>query len=146
MECLNIAEIIFLLNQTNNSGAMIKQPIISPIHHVTQTGPNELVDVNPPKIKLNTPMVALMVVLKTTAKNINFKASDSRLKATLKLNFFKRYAPVSASKVFPPAIPAATQNGSLVKRLATKAPINIPGQYSNPNNSKTANARPVGGQ
>ena len=61
-------------------------------------------------------------------------------------NFRTSHAPATASRVLPAPITRLVARVPSVRRLARKAPRNIPGQSRIPPRSRAARASPVGAQ
>src|SRR5438034_11057085 len=136
---------------------MIRQPPRSTLfpyttlfrsHQVSQSQPKLLQVAAPPRQRLSVPMVALIAVLRITAKRRNFSTSMTRLNGMREpMNRRSRYTAVIASSVLPTAIPDVVENGTLVNReFASSAPRKTPGAARYPNQNTTAMATPVGGQ
>src|SRR5438552_10373304 len=137
-----------LSTQVRMSGATTSAPTLSPSHQVSQSQPKLLQVAAPPRQRLSVPMVALIAVLKITAKRRNFKTSMTRLNGMREpLKRRSRYTAVIASSVLPMVIPEVVANETLVsKEFASSAHRKTPGTARYPNQNTTAMATPVGGQ
>src|SRR4029079_14363468 len=92
-------------NQRRRRGAIIRQPVTSPNHHVSQTTPYWLQLAKSPKVILVTPRVAAIIELSTTMR-ANLTTSWARSKARVPLaNLLTSQAPQIASRVLPVAMP-----------------------------------------
>ena len=102
---------------------------MSPSHQVSQMGPKLDQRASPPRARLVTPNVALIAVLTTPASRTKRNVSIARSNAARP--FAKRrtrYAPTSASSVFPAATPRHVATEPDVVMLATNAPMATAGQ------------------
>ena len=128
-------------------GATTSAPTTSPIHHVSHAGPNEPGLTKPPARRESIPIVALTVVQPSAANTANLKTSSARSNAFLPCaNRNTRYAPATASRVFPTAIPNEVPIVPAVVMFTRKAPRRMAGQSSSPAISSAAIAIPVGAQ
>src|SRR5438552_18484921 len=106
-----------LSTQVRMTGATTSPPTLSPSHQVSQSQPKLLQVAAPPRQRLSVPMVALIAVLKITAKRRNFKTSMTRLNGMREpLKRRSRYTAVIASSVLPMAIPKEIGRGSCRER------------------------------
>src|SRR5207245_2299958 len=129
------------------TGAKIRAPPASPSHQVDQIGPRSPHAASPESASVAVPMVALTTVLTRAPRNANLKTFCGRSNA--RAPFAKRvtrYAPTSASRVFPTAIPAEETGSPVVVRFVKNAPSSTPGQTRIPSRSSAASESPVGGQ
>src|SRR6266567_4077001 len=130
-----------------NRGAMIRAPEASPSHHVFHTSPYEGQGTSPAAPKLVTPIVAL--TSGATSPAVRAKTPTVRALSNACTPLAKRRTktkPVSASSALPVAMAADVAGVPAVSQFAAKAPTKTPGKSSGPHKSKTAIARPVGGQ
>jgi hypothetical protein len=80
---------------------------MSPSHQVRHTEPRSPDAISLPTSRLVTPMVALMVVLTAPASTASASTSRTRSSEARKsASSRRRYAPASASSVFPTVIPS----------------------------------------
>ena len=115
--------------QVSSRGATSKSPRASPDHHTSQRDPTALRSTTPLAHRLVTPSVALSVVLASAARVTKTSTSRSRSSAGRKpATRWSSQAAVTASRVFPTAMPAAPSNGTPAVQLSRKAPSAIPGQ------------------
>ena len=133
--------------QASSRGAISRSPIASPDHHTNQRCPAAARSIMPLAHRLSTPIVALTRGLTsaarvTSAKTSRSPAREGRKSATRRSS---RTA-VTASRVFPAAMPAAPAAGTPLVQLSRKAPSAMPGQKRTPNRRSVASATPVGGQ
>src|SRR5438128_10498242 len=99
------------------SGATTNAPTPSPDDQVSQSQPKLLQVAAPPRQRLSVPIVALIAVLRITAKRRNFSTSMTRLNGMREpMNRRSRYTAVIASSVLPTAIPDVVANVTLVNR------------------------------
>lgn len=124
---------------------MMRSPIASPIHQTSQREPTADQGCTPPRQRLVTPMVALTIVLSTAARTTRPTTSRRRSSEPWQPTRRSSQAPITASRVFPMAMPPAVQSGSLAVALARNAPARMPGQTRYPSTSAAASAMPVGG-
>ena len=103
-------------------------PITSPIHQVNHKANGLFTEANSPRIKLDTPIVALIIgTIKATRKNAQVVLM--LVKASFPLAYLLiRYAPANPSNVLPAATPKETKIEGVVVKLNKKAPNNIDGQ------------------
>ncbi len=118
--------------------------IASPIHHTVQIGAKADHGCIWPMHSVVTPIVALTAVLTSAPATSRLAMCGIRSSEGRKLDRWRRYAPATASSVFPVAIPTATGSEATVA-FANSAPIQTPGQARSPNRTSAANAMPVGG-
>src|ERR1051325_10571241 len=134
------------LNQRMISGAMIKSPVTSPCHQVSQRGQKLLQEAKPPSARLVRPMLGLTNVLINAARE-NLKTLPTLLKASNPLaHRLTSHAPHIASRVLPAAIPSDVAIFPAVAKLTRNAPTKIAGHIRLPNKSNAAKAMPAGGQ
>ena len=113
----------------SSSGATSTSPRASPLHHTNQRWLRASRPTTPLAHRLAIPMVALTVVLAsapsvTSATTSRNRSSDGRKSATRRSS----QTALTASRVFPSAIPAAPATGTLAVQLSRNAPIAMPGQ------------------
>ena len=89
----------------------------------------------------------LTIVLTTAPKATSPRTSAGRSSVvSMSVKRRRSHAPVTASRVLPVAMAAATRVGSCAMALAKNAPTQIPGHTPRPSSSTAASAMPVGGQ
>src|SRR4029077_17477299 len=104
-------------------------PAASPSHHSHHSEPYAAQDCTPPRQRLVTPTVALIVVLPAAARSP--RPSTSRNRSREIRNPTTRcssHAPITASRVFPIEIPHAVASGSWAVKLARNLLSAMPGK------------------
>src|SRR2546429_3552964 len=110
------------------TGATIKSPNTSPIHHTTQVAPNCPNSIARVARSEPTPIVAETNVLTSAPNTTNLTISGTVDKDASKLANLSKYDPTNASSVLPIAIPNAPATDAPVKRFIKKAAIKMAGQ------------------
>ena len=132
---------------TSSTGATSRTPPMSPSHQMRHADARSPASITPVTSRLKPPIVALIVVLATPAKNTSASTSRTRSSAGLKpATRRSRYAPATASSVFPHVIPTVAASGIPVQEFARNAPSATPGQNRGPPSTSAVSASPVGGQ
>ena len=121
-------------------------PAASPNHHVSHTSAVSASGAMPARVRLNTPIVALTVVLKNPPRTMRSFTIPAAL-ANARLPPAKRSMSVTATMASRP-LPAATASElatePAVVTLARNAPANTAGSSRKPPSNNAAIAMPVG--
>src|SRR3989441_1147496 len=132
--------------QARSRGAISRSPIASPDHQTNQRCPVAARSIIPLVHGPSPPRVALTGGLTSAASVTSARKSRSPAREGWKsaTRWSSRTA-VTASRVFPAAMPAAAAAGTPLVQLSRKAPSAMPGQKRTPNRRSGAHATPAGG-
>ena len=127
------------------NGATTRIPIASPAHHTDQAPRNSLPSITPEASNVVAPIVALISMLASAARNTIASASRSRSSWGRNPTRSSRMAAASGASVFPAAVVAAANGVALIVRLTANAAIATPGHSRLPRRRNPTSAIPVGG-
>jgi hypothetical protein len=129
----------------SRKGANTRTPIASPAHHTDQAESRSSDAIEPVATRTPTPIVALIVMLRSAPTNTSAIASRRRSSAGRKPIRASRVAATSGASVLPVAVTAAAAGDEVIGKLTRNAPIATPGHSREPKIRNEASAMPVGG-
>lgn len=121
-------------------------PPRSPRNQVSQTTSIREDSARPPAQRLNKPTLALIAVAGTMRAAKRMTPCGRSNEALPAANRFTSSAPITASRVFPIAIPAEVATAPVVVRFTRNAPSAMAGQIRRPKRRAAATAIPLGTQ
>jgi hypothetical protein len=128
------------------TGVITSAPAKSPSHHVIHIDARLDDSAYPARLRLPTPMVALVIVLGPKLIKVNLATPIGVSKVFRPLDHrLIRYPPITPSIVLPKAMAQEVYIEPAVMKFTRSAPVKIAGQIRYRNSRTDAKARPVGG-